>query len=71
LPRAFLDRAGESRGHLKNGNVSAIVINGKMAGEEITFTAGNTQYTGKVNGNVIEGTARTGDKELKWQATRG
>jgi SAM-dependent methyltransferase len=57
-------------GTLKNGNVSAIVINGKMAGEQITFTAGNTQYTGKVNGNLIEGTAKTGDKELKWQATR-
>jgi SAM-dependent methyltransferase len=58
-------------GSLKNGNVSAIVINGKMAGEQITFTAGNTQYSGKVNGNVIEGVAKTGDKELKWQATRG
>jgi SAM-dependent methyltransferase len=57
-------------GTLKNGNVSAIVINGKMAGEEIHFTAGNTQYTGKVNGNSIEGVAKTGDKELKWQATR-
>lgn len=57
-------------GTLKNGNVSAIVINGKMAGEEIHFTAGNTQYTGKVNGNSIEGVARTGDKEMKWQATR-
>lgn len=57
-------------GTLKNGNVSAIVINGKMAGDQITFTAGNTQYTGKVNGNSIEGVAKTGDKETKWQATR-
>lgn len=57
-------------GSLKNGNVSAIVINGKMTGDQITFTAGNTQYTGKVNGNIIEGTAKTGDKETKWQATR-
>ena len=58
-------------GSLKNGNVAAIVINGKMKGDEITFTAGNTQYTGKVNGNSIEGVAKTGDKETKWQATRG
>ena len=57
-------------GTLKNGNVSAIVINGKMAGEDIEFTAGNTQYSGKVNGNTIEGTAKSGDKEFKWQATR-
>ena len=58
-------------GSLKNGNVAAIVINGKMKGDEITFTAGNTQYTGKVNGNSIEGVAKTGDKETKWQATLG
>lgn len=57
-------------GTLKNGNVSAIVINGKMAGDQITFTAGNTQYTGKVSGNTIEGIAKTGDKDTKWQATR-
>lgn len=58
-------------GTLKNGNVSAIVINGKMTGDQISFAAGDTQYTGKVNGNVIEGVAKTGDKETRFQATRG
>lgn len=57
-------------GTIKNGNVSSIVINGKMTGDQIAFTAGNTQYTGKVNGNTIEGVAKTGDKEEKFQATR-
>ena len=57
-------------GTLKNGNVSAIVINGKMTGEEISFTAGNTQYRGKVSGNTIEGVAKTGETETRWQATR-
>jgi precorrin-6B methylase 2 len=58
-------------GTLKNGNVSAIVVNGKMTGDEISFTAGNTQYRGKVSGNTIEGVARTGETETRWQATRG
>jgi hypothetical protein len=57
-------------GTIRNGNVSTIVLNGKMTGDQIAFTAGNTQYTGKVVGNVIEGVARTGDVETKWQATR-
>ena len=38
---------------------------------DITFTAGGTQYTGRVDGNVIEGTSKTGDKEEPWKATRG
>jgi hypothetical protein len=58
-------------GTLKTGNVAAIVINGRMKGEEISFTAGNTQYTGKVSGDTIEGVAKTGDKEEKFRATRG
>jgi SAM-dependent methyltransferase len=58
-------------GTLKNGNVSAIVINGKMTGDEISFTAGNTQYRGKVSGNTIDGVAKTGETETRWQATRG
>jgi hypothetical protein len=57
-------------GTIRNGNVSTIVLNGKMTGDQIAFTAGNTQYTGKVVGNVIEGVARIGDVETKWQATR-
>jgi hypothetical protein len=57
-------------GTIKNGNVSTIVLNGKMTGDQIAFTAGNTKYTGKVVGNVIEGVAKTGDAEMKWQATR-
>ena len=28
----------------------------KLRGDEITFTAGGTTYTGRVNGNTIRGT---------------
>jgi hypothetical protein len=55
-------------GTLKNGNVITPVTDGKLRGDEITFTAGGTEYSGKVNGSTIEGTTKSGDK---WQAKRG
>jgi hypothetical protein len=55
-------------GTLKNGNVITPITDGKLKGNDITFTAGGTEYTGKVNGSTIEGTTRSGDK---WQAKRG
>lgn len=41
-------------------------INGKLNGDQISFTAGNVTYTGRVNGNSMEGTAGG----AKWNATR-
>ncbi|CAN0308195.1 unnamed protein product, partial [Phaeothamnion confervicola] len=41
-------------GTLKTGNVVA-PLKGNLSGETLTFTAGGTTYTGKVNGNRIEG----------------
>jgi Methyltransferase domain len=40
-------------GTLKNGNVTS-PINGKLNGDQISFTAGGTQYSGRVNGNAME-----------------
>ena len=40
----------------------ALSITGKLKGDEITFTAGGTEYRGRVNGDRIEGT--------NWNATR-
>ena len=39
---------------------STPIANGRLRGDEITFTAGNVQYNGRVNGNSIEGTAKPG-----------
>jgi hypothetical protein len=52
-------------GTLKNGNTSS-PINGKLNGDQITFTADNTQYTGRVAENSMEGTVGGN----KWSATR-
>jgi len=50
--------------------VIAPITNGKLAGDRITFMAGGTQYTGKVGGDAIEGTSKTGASEAPWRATR-
>jgi hypothetical protein len=57
-------------GTLKQGTNSTPISDAKMRGEEIVFTAGGTQYTGKVAGNTMSGTAKNGGNETKWEATR-
>ena len=53
-------------GTLKSGNV-VTPVNGKLNGEEITFTAGEGQYNGRVNGNSMDGSLKSGGK---WSATK-
>ncbi|MEX0807039.1 MAG: SAM-dependent methyltransferase, partial [Candidatus Binatia bacterium] len=53
-------------GTLKSGNVIA-PINGKLNGDQITFSAGEGHYTGRVNGNSMAGILKSGGK---WSATR-
>ena len=52
-------------GTLKNGNVVA-PINGNLNGERISFTAGSASYTGRVNGDSMEGSVGG----AQWNATR-
>jgi hypothetical protein len=42
------------------------ISNARMRGNDITFTAGGTQYTGSVNGNSMSGTAGG----ASWSATK-
>ncbi len=54
-----------------SGTLGATTINGgRLNGEEITFTAGDTEYRGRVSGDRIEGIATTGGKQEKWTATK-
>jgi predicted RNA methylase len=54
-------------GTLKSGKVSTPITNGKLNGDQITFTAGANQYTGRVNGNTMEGNTSSG---ANWKASR-
>ena len=48
---------------------STAITGGKLRGDEITFSAGGTKYTGKVNGNSISGTM-SGGSSGSWSATK-
>jgi hypothetical protein len=48
---------------------STAISDGKLNGDEITFTAGGAKYTGKVNGNSMSGTM-SGGSGGKWSASR-
>ena len=57
-------------GKIKIGNVSTAIKEGKMTGDQIAFSAGGTRYTGRVNGNAIEGISKSATREAKWLAKR-
>jgi precorrin-6B methylase 2 len=52
-------------GTLRNGANTTPITEGRLRGDEITFKAGNTTYTGRVSGNTIKGTSPSG-----WSATK-
>jgi precorrin-6B methylase 2 len=45
------------------------ITEGRLRGEEITFTVGNAKYAGRVSGNTMRGTI-TGGSGGSWSATR-
>jgi Methyltransferase domain len=55
-------------GTLRTEGKTLALQDGKLRGDEISFTAGGVRYTGKVSGKRIEGLARNG---TPWSATRG
>jgi len=57
------------RGKITTGNVVAPISDGKLVADQVSFTAGGTKYTGWVKGKTMEGTARTGGADSRWQAS--
>lgn len=46
------------------------IAHGRLRGDEIRFTVGGAEYTGKVAGRLIEGTVQDGGSQRGWTATR-
>jgi len=57
-------------GSINAGGVTTLVSGGKLRGDQISFSAGGTQYSGKVAGDTITGTAVSGGASRDWSATR-
>jgi precorrin-6B methylase 2 len=56
-------------GTLRSGGNNVAITNGKLNGDQLSFTAGNTEYSGRVTPTSIEGTMR-GASSGAWTATR-
>ena len=56
-------------GTMRIGEQARPVSDGRLRGDEITFTVGGVKYTGKVNGTSMAGTATTGSSTTQWTAT--
>ena len=57
-------------GMLKSGSYTTPITNGRLLGDQITFSAGGAEYTGRVSGNAMEGSVKSGASNGKWKATR-
>jgi len=57
-------------GNLARGNVTAVISDAKMNGDQIAFTAAGTQYTGRVAGSSMAGTYKGSDGNGSWTATK-
>ena len=57
-------------GTLKTGGNTLTIANGRLHGDQISFSAGGAEYTGRVNGNTIQGTVK-GGRSGSWTATLG
>jgi SAM-dependent methyltransferase len=42
----------------------------KLKGDQLAFTAGGAEYSGRVNGNSISGVVKTGGAQTAWTASR-
>ena len=54
-------------GTLKTSGNATAISNGKLNGDQISFSAGAAEYTGRVSGNAMEGAIKSGGT---WKATR-
>jgi hypothetical protein len=58
------------QGTLTSGVETHTVMQGRLNGEELTFTANGMVHKGKVSGNTITGTVTTPKGDVAWTASR-
>ena len=56
-------------GSIRTGGLET-PVKGKLTGDQITFTAGEAQYSGSVSGNTMKGSIKNGGGATEWSATR-
>jgi len=56
-------------GQLVSGGATT-AVKGQLNGDQITFNAGGTQFSGRVTAAGMEGTSKSGGNSAQWSATR-
>lgn len=57
-------------GTLGSGSRATPIADGRLRGDQITFTGDGARYAGRVNGDTIQGTVTSGGSTGNWQASR-
>jgi hypothetical protein len=57
-------------GTLTTGGRSGPIAGGRLRGDQISFTVAGAEYSGRVNGDTIEGAVKSQDRSDTWKATR-
>jgi SAM-dependent methyltransferase len=57
-------------GTMTVGGTSTPIVNGKLRGEQISFSVGGNEYSGRVNGDSITGTVKSASGNSDFSATR-
>jgi SAM-dependent methyltransferase len=57
-------------GTVRSGSDTLPIRDGHLIGDQISFSAGNSTYTGTVRGTAIEGTSVSRGSTTEWSATR-
>lgn len=57
-------------GEIRTGAAATPIAGGRMRGDQISFTAAGTRYSGRVSDRTIEGTASMGSTTSRFVATR-
>jgi len=73
MPQGLLTLTQEYQmitGTLASSGSAIPIENGRLRGDQISFTAGGIQYTGRVAGDSITGTTQSGGGGNTWSATR-
>ncbi len=66
----FTQRFQTFSGTLKSSSNTTAIRNGRLRGDLISFSIGDASYTGRVNGDTIEGVYESGGITTKWKTTK-
>ena len=66
----FTQRFQRVSGTFKSGSKSVAIKHGQLSGDLISFSIGDTNYTGSVNGDTMEGIYESGGVTSKWKTVK-